>query len=453
MAIKYYKDGEWKIFPGTIGPAGKDAFQIAQEGGYKGTREEYTSSLVNLPELSKQVEANTQAIENLDLGVKFEKVDVLPSVGNDTTIYLVPVTGGSGENSYSEYLYTNGAWENIGSTNVNLTGYATEQWVEDNYQTKGEYLTAIPDEYITLSELEAKDYATKSDLNGVTPDLSSVYTKDEIDAKGFLTEIPAEYVTETELSDKNYALKSDIPTDFYSKDEVDQKISEVQSGSADLANYYTKGESDEKYALKSEVPADYVSNSVFESYKTEVADSYYDTTETKRVIALTQDEYNALTDKDENALYFIVDSEGNLVNNTVDGDLTVTGSVEIGGNVKAQVLYENGVSLADKYLSVSSTSVFAPSNKYYSDVTNIGMPGICDLTATSIGSVDVDSIKVTKSEPSALIITNYESDVVFGSMYAKSFGSEDVNLTSGYKCYAITYVNDNLALVNFAHYV
>jgi hypothetical protein len=446
MAIKYYKDGEWKIFPGTIGPAGKDAYQIAQENGYKGTREEFSSSLASIADLSEKVDKNTQDISAIDSS-KFVTNESLESKNYLSEIPSIYIT----EDELSAKNFA--TKDDLKNVDVDLNGYATEQWVGDNYQIKGDYLTAIPDEYITSSELEAKDYATKSDLNRVTPDLSGVYTKSEIDAKGFITEIPTEYITETELSNKNYALKSDIPTDFYSKDEVDQKISEVQSGSADLANYYTKGESDGKYALKSDVPADYVSNSVFESYKTEVADSYYDTTETKRVIALTQDEYNALTDKDENALYFIVDSEGNLVTNTVDGDLTVTGSVEVGGNVKAQVLYENGVSLADKYLSVSSTSVFAPSNKYYSDVTNIGMPGICDLTATAIGSVDVDSIKVTKSEPSALIITNYESDVVFGSMYAKSFGSEDVNLTSGYKCYAITYVNDNLALVNFAHYV
>ena len=425
MAIKYYKDGEWKIFPGTIGPAGKDAYQIAQENGYKGTREEFSSSLASIADLSEQVDKNTQDISAIDSS-KFVTNESLESKNYFSEIPSIYVT----EDELSAKNFA--TKDDLKNVDVDLNGYATEQWVGDNYQVKGDYLTAIPDEYITLSD---------------------VYTKDEIDATGVLTEIPTEYITETELNGKNYALKSDIPTDFYSKNEVDQKISEVQSGSADLANYYTKGESDGKYALKSDVPADYVSNSVFESYKTEVADSYYDTTETKRVIALTQDEYNALTDKDENALYFIVDSEGNLVNNTVDGDLTVTGSVEVGGNVKAQVLYENGVSLADKYLSVSSTSVFAPSNKYYSDVTNIGMPGICDLTATSIGSVDVDSIKVTRSEPSALIITNYESDVVFGSMYAKSFSSEDTNLTSGYKCYAITYVNDNLALVNFAHYV
>ena len=38
-----------------------------------------------------------------------------------------------------------------GSTD--LTGYATEDWVSANYQTKGNYLTSIPSEYITETEL------------------------------------------------------------------------------------------------------------------------------------------------------------------------------------------------------------------------------------------------------------------------------------------------------------
>lgn len=466
MAIKYYKDGEWKIFPGTIGPSGKDAYQIAQEGGYTGTREEYTSSLVNLPELAKQVEANTEAIENLDLGVKFEKVDVLPVSGNSSTIYLVPVSEGVDGNVYSEYLYIDDAWENIGSTQVDLTNYATEAWVSSNYQPKGNYLTSVPEGYITESELASKNYATKTDLENITPDLSSVYTKEEIDNKGYLTEIPAEYVTETELSAMDYATKSEIPTDFYTKSEVDTKISEIQAGDVDLTSYYTKTESDDKYqpkgdyltsdslegyALSSEIPTDYVSETTLQTYKEEVSNSYYDTTETKRVIAVTQEEYNALTDKDENALYFIVDDEGNIVQNTIDGDLTVTGSVTT-SSLDASSITENGQLLSDKYLS--DASVFAPAHKYYTETIYAGYPGICDFSAIQVGSaIEVNSIYVTAIEPTAIIVAQAEADITFNStLYKKSFTDEDTTVTEGYKCYAITYVNDSLALVNFSNY-
>ena len=44
----------------------------------------------------------------------------LPASGNNTTIYLVPKTAGS-QDAYDEYLYVNGQWEKIGSTQVNFS--------------------------------------------------------------------------------------------------------------------------------------------------------------------------------------------------------------------------------------------------------------------------------------------------------------------------------------------
>lgn len=44
----------------------------------------------------------------------------LPASGNSTTIYLVPKTAGS-QDAYDEYLYVNGQWEKIGSTQVNFS--------------------------------------------------------------------------------------------------------------------------------------------------------------------------------------------------------------------------------------------------------------------------------------------------------------------------------------------
>jgi hypothetical protein len=68
------------------------------------------------------------------------------------------------------------------------------------------YLTSIPSEYITETELNAKGYLTTHQ------DISAYAKKTEIPTKvsqltndsKFLTGIPAEYVTETELNDKGY---------------------------------------------------------------------------------------------------------------------------------------------------------------------------------------------------------------------------------------------------------
>lgn len=55
-------------------------------------------------------------------GVSFEIVQSLPATGANGTIYLVS-NSGTGTNAYDEYIYINNAWEKIGSTNVDLTGY------------------------------------------------------------------------------------------------------------------------------------------------------------------------------------------------------------------------------------------------------------------------------------------------------------------------------------------
>jgi hypothetical protein len=47
---------------------------------------------------------------------------------DDYTIYMVPKTGEPGD-SYYEYLYIDNAWECLGSTEVDLTDYATKTYV------------------------------------------------------------------------------------------------------------------------------------------------------------------------------------------------------------------------------------------------------------------------------------------------------------------------------------
>lgn len=72
-----------------------------------------------------------------------EVVSSLPTSNiSATTVYLVG--GGSGNDLYTEYIYANGKWEILGAQTVDLTGYATETWV--NIQLGA---------YLKQSELEA----------------------------------------------------------------------------------------------------------------------------------------------------------------------------------------------------------------------------------------------------------------------------------------------------------
>jgi hypothetical protein len=97
-----------------------------------------------------------------------------------------------------------------------LSGKADKNHIHDNYANKEHnhtgYLTAIPNEYITETELNAKGYLTEhQSLEG--------YATKEHTHTGYLTAIPGEYITETELNNKGYA----------SKQYVDNMLGDIES--------------------------------------------------------------------------------------------------------------------------------------------------------------------------------------------------------------------------------
>lgn len=55
-------------------------------------------------------------------GISYEVVQALPATGQAGTIYLIS-NSGSGQNIYDEYIWTGSAFEKIGTTDVDLSGY------------------------------------------------------------------------------------------------------------------------------------------------------------------------------------------------------------------------------------------------------------------------------------------------------------------------------------------
>lgn len=60
----------------------------------------------------------------------FKVVDELPGTGDPGVIYLVAHEHGEGD-AYDEYIYTNGAWEKIGNTDIDLSDYVTNDEIAD----------------------------------------------------------------------------------------------------------------------------------------------------------------------------------------------------------------------------------------------------------------------------------------------------------------------------------
>ena len=64
----------------------------------------------------------TEAIKDLT-GFHAEIVQELPAEGKANVLYLVPKTTSSSQDVYDEYLWVNGAFENVGTTSIDLSGY------------------------------------------------------------------------------------------------------------------------------------------------------------------------------------------------------------------------------------------------------------------------------------------------------------------------------------------
>lgn len=119
--------------------------------------------------LSKtEINALVSAIPKFTISV----VSSLPTSNiSETTVYLVK--SGTGGDLYTEYIRVNNAWEILGSQKVDLTGYA----LKEDIPTK---LSELDNDsgYITKAVSDLVNYYKKSE----------VYSKDEIDKKGFLTD-------------------------------------------------------------------------------------------------------------------------------------------------------------------------------------------------------------------------------------------------------------------------
>ena len=118
---------------------------------------------------------------DIDLSNYYNKgeVDTKLDAKLDTTVYTTDKSGFATKTELADYLTTTNAAE--------------------TYQIKGNYLTEIPSEYVTESELNA-GLNNKVDVTAYTADKETFALK---------SEIPTDYVSDSELA--NYALKSEIP--------------------------------------------------------------------------------------------------------------------------------------------------------------------------------------------------------------------------------------------------
>lgn len=94
-----------------------------------------------------KTESEIQSMIEKASSLKKEVVTSLPTTGKDDVIYLVKDEKGKDNNNYLEYLWLNGKYELIGSTQVDLSGYMTKEefqtWDDTNTMDMQEFGTEM----------------------------------------------------------------------------------------------------------------------------------------------------------------------------------------------------------------------------------------------------------------------------------------------------------------------
>lgn len=249
--------------------------------------------------------------------LKKEVVDTLPATGQDDVIYLVKDSKGKANNVYLEYLWINGAFELIGSTEVDLSGYAKTSEVDSKISN-----IKIPSKLSELTDDSTHRLVTDAQRKAWDGKV------DKVDGKGLSTN---DYTDEDkEMVNENLPREIQSVADHLGgaintkadKTEIKTKLSEMTDDSTHrLITDAQKNAWDNKID-KSQITDDFftydseiipsskalaeLANLINESLNDKIDKS--DIADFKRCIVLTQTKYDALSTKEKNradTLYFI----------------------------------------------------------------------------------------------------------------------------------------------------
>lgn len=277
------------------------------------------------------------------------------------------------------------------------------------------FLSSVPEECVTETELNAKGYLTEhQDISGKA-DKSEIPTKvsDLTNDSGFIISIPSEYVTETELNSKGYL--TSVPSEYITESELETKgfLTEHQdiSGKADKTEIPTKTSqltNDSNFI--SSIPSEYITETELNTkgYLTSVPSEYITETELNAKGYLTEHQdisgkvdkingkglsTNDYTTTEKNKLNGIEENANNY--SLPIASSTVLGGIKVGSG-----------------LNIDSNGVLSSSGGNSSDLSNYQTKTDNALTTTdktivgAINELDIESVKAEDYENSSIIIEN-----------------------------------------------
>ena len=127
-----------------------------------------------------------------------EVVDELPTDDiSETTIYLVPSDDPGAQNAYDEFIRVEGAWEKIGSTAVDLSGYSTTEQMNTAISNAVQALDVEPvavgagETLLSVSQTDGKIAATKQSIQIGISQVTDLQT--QLDAKLEAGDLPTSF--------------------------------------------------------------------------------------------------------------------------------------------------------------------------------------------------------------------------------------------------------------------
>lgn len=147
----------------------------AVQGSIPDVSQFITSSVDNLTNYYTKTEVDDKISQIT--ATSFLVVDSLPQTGEPNIIYLVAKSDSGEQDGYNEYIYVNGSWELIGSTDIDLSDYVTSEQLTSTLANYA-LASAIPNALSQLTNDEG--FITISDVQGL---LDSYVTENELETE------------------------------------------------------------------------------------------------------------------------------------------------------------------------------------------------------------------------------------------------------------------------------
>lgn len=138
-----------------------------------------------------------QAVSGIQ-GFEAQVVEELPGTGTKGILYLV-ANSGSGQNVYDEYLWLTDKYEKLGTREIDLSGYALKTEIPtavSQLENDAGYLTEVPSEYVTDTELTGKGYQTASQVETAITE-KGYQTSAQVQTA--ISEATADFITDADL--------------------------------------------------------------------------------------------------------------------------------------------------------------------------------------------------------------------------------------------------------------